>query len=248
MKQFHLALAIFWMTYMSNGFSQDKESGVETVSAKDKVLSLKSKNEMPRLTQTSKVPIFSPEFDWEDQKRIVRQLNSVSLAIDDELWPELVKNLCNDDYCITYDVDNGETVNSTVGGACENLILATLVTGYYGEIQPPSKEALRDLRRPAEVGSVVELENWLSKNSGLRIYELQILMCRSAIEKLLQPKIVPSVSAELKQSWINSIKERIKMLEESKQHRRPNWFARGSMELYTEKDAASLRLLYQDKP
>ena len=64
------------------------------------------------------VPIFDKKYDWAEYHRVWKVLRE--LATDAEvLWPELVKHLDDDRYCMTGVTFSDSTFNWTVGDACQ---------------------------------------------------------------------------------------------------------------------------------
>ena len=93
---------------------------------------LVNRNPVPKLvgTQGEARPIFDVKYDWAEYHRVWDALRELAPNAE-TLWPELVKHLDDDRYCMTAWTFSENTHNLTVGEVCRQLISDSLSEAYY---------------------------------------------------------------------------------------------------------------------
>lgn len=159
---------------------------------------LAQRNEAPRLVvvkrRNQRYAQYPPAYDWSEQRRV---LNVLRCAIDDaagDEWDSLLKGLDDHRYALTTVADDDDldqyvmAYNETVGDLCAMLArrrLEHVVRRHLPKVPDP-----RDERFDLEIGIETEEEvaAWLKQRPGKALYELQMDVCKDAIEALDQPK------------------------------------------------------------
>jgi hypothetical protein len=177
------------------------------------VKALASKNPSPDAEGNRGSASVPENFDWSEQERVWAVIGEL-MDRSEEVWPELVEHLDDEDYCITIEVFNGAIHDWPVGIVCQEIIERNLSEAYYRKLEPQSLEVYRKLRSPR---FEIELKDWCEQRKDLKLYELQIEACEWAMKELSKDDEFPRTSAEQRKEWIASVETEIASLKKSKQ-------------------------------
>jgi hypothetical protein len=187
-----------------------------------------SRNKEPKIVETrfgNEVPIFPDKYDWSEQDRVSRALETVIKDTSDELWWRLKKHFHDDRYCLTG--NEGASVemdawNFSVGDLCRHIAEAKLGAPYRRHFIW-LREKLSPPFNPQEV-FWGHRKDW----AGKPLYLIQIAVCRRAIKEMKKAETVmpyadsgerfveePITSAE-KSDFIAAVKKEIKHLKRRK--------------------------------
>jgi hypothetical protein len=159
-------------------------------------------------------PLFDEQFDWKENSRVCQAITTAIKNVE-AAWPELVRHLDDERYCITVHTFSGFTYNWTVGNACRNIMGENLAAAYYQRIQPVSKLAYGRLSIPEVARDVKLLKTWCEERKDLQLYELQMEMCEWAIDQLsVYDPAWPT--RQRAQEWIKAIEKEYRSLNNSK--------------------------------
>src|SRR5688572_19637004 len=131
-------LLILILLYSLPGSAQ--ESKTPALDTRALVESMANRNRPPKHVGMQHTPIFDATFDWREDARVWKALESV-IQRAEEAWPELVNHLDDERYCVTYEAFSGFTYDRTVGEICRTILLRNLSRGYFETVQPQGKEA-----------------------------------------------------------------------------------------------------------
>ena len=182
-------------------------------------------NPVPRLVGSAGEarPIFDVTYDWAEYHRVweaVRELAPKAEA----LWPELVKHLDDDRYCLTAWTFSEYPLNLTVGEMCRKLISDCLSQGYFQHLRPNSLVIHGRMYTPSIARDTKTLEAWCVARSDKPLYELQVEMCGWAIKTLKRSADWPEVPDSRRRAWIAAIEAEIVSLTKSKRAVPSDWF------------------------
>jgi len=174
------------------------------------VAALANQNSAPALIKRRSiaVPIFSPEYDWDEAKRVRKAFLTVVRSESVELWEELVKHLDDKRYSVTMCIDDGPNAfNFTVGSLCRIVAESRLILVSRIHSDPTSRD------RPdvyIDVG-IEDIAKWRKERPKKSLSELQIEVCEKAISTIqmnaeLSDK-VKAIESERIRRTISQIKE-----------------------------------------
>jgi hypothetical protein len=251
---------LLWSTLPNKSIAQASNSPVVQQSpaksqkqkAKDdpkaRIESLVNHNSPPKLVadQGDRIPIFDAKYDWVEYSRVWNAVRELAPHAD-TLWPELVKHLDDNRYCLTVFTFTESTYNWTIGDVCRELIGATLAKPYDRNLSPSSLRIYAAMSRPEIARDAKKLKAWCEERENKRLYEMQIEVCDWAIEVLKLPEFLPSVSKSRREGWIDAIGADAKSLATSKQAVLSAWFRAEEYEPYNSKRAETARNIAAQK-
>ena len=186
-----------------------------TIDTRAMVEALANRNPAPQHVGTRNEPIFDTDFDWREDGRAWKALKLV-IQNAEIAWPELVSHLDDNRYCVTYKSFSGFTYDYTVGGACRDVILINLSSGYFETVQPEGKQPYLALQTPRFLRDPTMLKTWCEERREMKLYELQIEICEWTATDLVNPDVLPDEDLNTRKVWIAGIRRASKSLRESK--------------------------------
>jgi hypothetical protein len=162
----------------------------------DVTKALVARNVPPKLVimETRKLPLFSDNFDWENQSQVRRAFAELgSRALSDLEWKQLLAHRSDKDYSLTMTEDGRYARNYTVGDLCALLIDHNISAGFRMHLP------VRQDGRPIVVSYPrVPIDNETTDSLLL----LQIKGCKEAIENIededQRRKSIELIRSELK--------------------------------------------------
>ena len=202
---------------------------------------LASSNIAPKIV--GGIPDFGTDYSWQEYKRVTTELNTLAKSIHDENWRSIVNCMADDRYCITVKSSTTtQAFNLTVGEYCKMLVRRTLVAGLLDSFDISNEEFIQRVGRYAvtkdfqarlrgfpEVDPPLKLNDWLDKRKDLSIKELQIEVCKNALEAF---KKTESLTLDAKSELTRSLEKSIENIRSWKQHRRASWTIEDTFELF----------------
>ena len=184
--------------------------------ARSLVEALVNRNPAPHLVGPEHCqPIFDKTFDWAENQRVWDAV-PVLIRRAESAWPELVRHLDDDRYCMTLESWSGFTYNWTVGKMCHEIVSRNMAEAYYRNIRPLTKIVHLRLSRPEVANNTTMLKSWCQKRSAKRLYELQIESCQWAITELKAGVLDDQLPQLPQREWIAAIEAEIESLQASK--------------------------------
>ena len=159
--------------------------GKSSAGAREIVEALANRNHPPKHVGEFHEPIFDAKFDWREDERVWDALDLATKHAE-EAWPELVKHLNDDRYCVTYESFSEYTYDFTVGRVCRVIILRSLSAGYFSGVEWRTKKAYLTMETAGFLRDPKTLKAWCEKRRDKKLYELQMEMCewaKTEIEK-----------------------------------------------------------------
>lgn len=203
---------------------------------------------IPDAVPPCRIPLFDAEFDWRENDRVWRAV-SVLIEHAEDAWPELVKHLDDERYCITIEVSSSFTYNWNVGDMCREIIGRNLAEAYYRNIQPLTMPVNAQLRRPQVARDKKMLKSWCEERNKKKLYELQIETCKWAITQLRKPENnLRGVSNLRLRTWIAAIDADIESLRESGTAVGFDGFGPEELVPYSREKADRMRERYHRRP
>ncbi len=159
------------------------EQMFEAMASRNKEPAILEESEVPSKHFYSNVPVVSAGYDWDEQDRVRKAVNTVRENISDEMWWQLRHHINDQRYSLTIVFDEGINVrNVGVGEFCRELTQAWLREAYRKHLPTVSG------RLPTDFGP----EAIVSKNEkqwdGRPISELQIAVCEEAVKQFTMLK------------------------------------------------------------
>jgi len=187
----------------------------ESLDARAMVEALANHNQAPKLVGEGHDPIFGTKFDWPENDRVWK---AISLLVEhaEDAWPELVRHLDDERYCITLKAWSGFTYNWTVGEMCREIIGRNLAEAYYQDLRPLTMDVHAKLAGPAVARDIKKLKLWCEERSKKKLYQLQMETCEWAIAQLRKPDEFPRVSRLRLRAWIATIEADMESLDQTK--------------------------------
>lgn len=143
--------------------------------------SLASKNTAPRLTRNNVIyePSFARDYDWKDQRRVLKELNALAQCDDPELWDILIAHGEDQRYSFTARRFGPNAYNFSVGSACRMLAGEQLL--WIGRMNSdPDSRGKPDVI--VNLG-LRDLAKWRSERREKALWELQVeLLDQAALE------------------------------------------------------------------
>jgi hypothetical protein len=159
------------------------------------VESLATRNPKPEIVVVRKgnvdprnfVPLFSPDYDWVEYRRVVDVFLQLAKSDSPELWEELVKHIHDDRYALTMQ-DDWDVANWSVGKICARLAWprVNIVSEYHSD--PTSRDRPDVFIDPG----IRDLPAWRKSRAEKSLYELQVEVCERTREKLADIKGLPN--------------------------------------------------------
>jgi len=175
------------------------------------VAALANRNPVPELIKRRRaVPIFSPEYDWDEAKRVRKAFYAIVRSESVELWEELVKHLDDKRYSITLCLDDGPgAFNFTVGRICRIVAEDRLILVSRIHSDPDSRDR-RDVY--IDVG-IEDIAKWRKERAKKSLAELQIEVCEKAISTI---QMNADLSDKVKSAECERIRQTISKIKETK--------------------------------
>ncbi len=195
-----------------------------------------SRNKAPKLVgePPSAYPIFSEQFDWNDQSRV--RAAALALAQDgsNDLWGCLVEHFHDTRYSATCELDECYPENWTVGSVCiiiaENKLQCAYLrhlkpggTSHYGgptfnHVSEDTKEFLpdsvqRDLHYVPFLRNNDKLAAWYRARKGKPLFELQIEICEWAIKRAEDAQ---GAADKPKKKFVAAVRNEVESLKKNK--------------------------------
>jgi hypothetical protein len=187
-----------------------------------------SRNKEPKIVCTGRnedVPVFADKYDWSEQARVARALESVVKDSSDELWWRLQDHFDDGRYCLTGESESSVEMsaeNLSVGTFCHHIAVEKLGAPYLRHLAV-DEERIHPQFAPQQVFWEHQ-KDW----AGKPLYLIQIAVCQRAIEQM--EKAVGTVSvghgeresrgrdftAEEKSTFAKQMKKEIEQLRQTK--------------------------------
>jgi hypothetical protein len=195
-----------------------KPSEKASVDVRALVEALANRNPVPNLVgKDHPKPIFEKKVDWLEDDRVWMAI-PVLVRNAEDAWPEMVKHIDDQRYCITLETtESGITYNWTVGDMCRYIVAGNLAAAYHRNLRPLTEQARARLGWPKVARDRKKLKAWCEERSKKQLYELQIDSCQWAITELRALDGYTRVSRIRARAWIAAIEAEIESLQESKQ-------------------------------
>lgn len=205
-------------------------------------------NPVPRLVgdKGQRDPIFDVKYDWAEYHRVWMALRELAPKAE-ALWPELVKHLDDERYCMTALTWSDNTHNLTVGDVCHELISNILSNAYYQHLKPNSLDIYGRMGRPDIARDKKKLKSWCEARRDKPLYELQMEACEWAVKRLTKSEDLPRVSNSTRRAWIAAIKAEIQSLTKSKLAVPSEWFRGEEYFSFSAAKAQDIRKRHQRK-
>lgn len=225
----------------------------EKIDARALVEALANRNPSPKLVGSRHQPIFDPKFDWKEDER-VWDASKLLIRHAEAAWPELVRHLGDERYCITLKWWSGHTYTWTVGRMCAHIISENLSAGYYRTLMGPAgarnvyaRNVHSRMSQPEITDDSETLKEWCQKRNKKELYELQIELCEWAIQELKKPDDRPLGSPLRVRAWIATIEADIEALRQSEMAVRYGGFTGEEAFPYSKEWADEFREEYRKK-
>ena len=186
-----LSLSAAFVAVLAIAAAAAKEAQPDKNDAKrlDRLIdTMASRNKEPKIVLASgyEVPVFADKYDWSEQDRVSRAVETVIKDTSDELWWRLKKHFHDGRYCLTGNEEafqEMEAWNFSVGELCRHIATEKLGTPYRRHLMANEGRIL--FFEPQEVF-------WLHKKdwAGKPLYLIQIAVCRRAIKEMEKAKTV----------------------------------------------------------
>ncbi len=204
---------------------------------------LASRNPAPKIVQLdiSHLPIFVPDYDWNDETRVRQTLSKIYNDPSEAMWEELVNHIPDKRYALTYFWDDHYTINGTVGDWCETIVQWRL----YGPVGQYDLSSEREGRSIHLVDDVYDhLIEWRKARAHKPLVDLQIEICELSIKRI---PAVEDLTPEEKRTMIKQVTAQMESL---KRTRKPLMFEGGSLDSiggYNARRAQEIRDKYAKK-
>lgn len=140
-----------------------------------------SKNKAPELIEVepfeTEGPLVSADYDWVEQDRVTKAIETVWKDKSDEMWWCLYKHIGDKRYAMTLVFDSVvNSKNVDVGDICDAIAMPTLCEPYVRHL--PSVPG----QLPASFSPTNAVD--MKKFAGKPLYEIQIVVCEEAIRQM----------------------------------------------------------------
>jgi hypothetical protein len=224
---------------------KDINIGVANKDISNMIENLVNHNPEPRLVEKGGSPLFDDNFDWGEQQRIQKSAIPTLIKNAEEAWPDLVKHLDDERYCITAISISDYTHNMTVGYICRKIIAENLAAAYLSNMNITKKSVYARFGWPS-IASERILKEWCEKRRDKKLFELQIEMCKWAIEELKKSEYDKLVTQEERQKWIKSITSEIVVLQKNQKAVPYNGFGAEEFVFYSKEEAEDIKKSIQN--
>lgn len=181
---------------------------------------LANRNQPPKLLdiQEDALPLFSENYDWDEQQRVRRAISALWCSLSPELWEELLKNEDDNRYSLTVMIipETGSAKNYSVGDWCRELAYYSLINAFTQHLTPRSEPTGGPEGYPVYVEVGVESDDlvvWRKRRMSKSLYELQIELCEVAIKAM--PAVI-GASDDQKAAMTEKIQAEIERLNATK--------------------------------
>lgn len=178
---------------------------------------LVSRNAPPEMVRikvgAAKLPLFPADYDWEEQARILTLSGHLTTNDDPRLWEHYLRHMDDKRYAVTVGTEPGHYAeNYSVGDICYEAAWARLDFAMVHLKQIPGEQ--HDVIR-LDLGNTV-LTKWRKERATKRLYELQIELCETALEKVA---VEDGLSQEAKERISKELREKKSLLVKTKEPR-----------------------------
>jgi hypothetical protein len=215
-----LAFAVFSMITSSCAAKEkdepqksDRQKTKEYEKLIDALVNHNPKPEIVRPTIRT-VPIFDKGYDWEEQERVLRAIHTLAAQTNPEMWEVLVSHDNDDRYCLTFGDENRYADNESVGYFCGDIAYNQLMFPVERNLERINLERQAKGLHVVVLGGVESLKKWRESHSNMLYYELQIEVCKIALEELAGIK---GVSEKAKEDCRTRLKAEIDTLKRTKE-------------------------------
>jgi len=176
--------------------------------------SLASTNARPFLVehQGRDVPLFPPDHNWEEERRVAGVLAQLNSIESEALWEELVEHVDDKRHALTMAFDGGHAVNYTVGQLCWELAIGRLHAGAIVALEPNSD---RRTHPYLDLGYEKDLKRWRRERARYSLLELQIQLCELSIKLAESSDKIPDWAK------VNHRKRMTEIIDELRQTKKP---------------------------
>lgn len=214
MRMFIL-LQLLFACSMSVVHAADKEKQIDPAKF---IEGLVNRNPAPKFqkigTSGSLEPVFEETYDWKEKSRVFQEVRGLTDHTE-VLWPELVKHLEDDRYCIDLAGDGGFHTY-TVGEVCRKIVIDALGQSYQQFVPRRTKTAVGRYSRPMGLVEAKEIKKWCDDRKDKKLYELQIESARWAIDELKKAPADQWVTVQERDDWIAKIEISVQELQKTK--------------------------------
>src|SRR5205823_3344939 len=124
-------------------------------------------------------PLFSEDYDWQEDKRVREVAHQLSRQHSDALWLGLLNHVDDERYAISYDF-NGNTKIKTIGDLCWSKANNDIQWPYRQFIPMDPDTGFR-LYTLEVLLSPDDLKEWFAKHKDIPLYQQQLELCELAI-------------------------------------------------------------------
>jgi hypothetical protein len=194
-------MRLAWIVILFTSFSQTAAGEPKPAAATpaQMVDAIANRNQPPKLFDQGRPPtlaLFPETYDWEEEKRVQKAIEKLYQDTSVELWDELVRREGDSRYSITLaDRDIGDAYIISVGGVCSELAYSRL-TGVF-QRHLPAHPGGTGVRVSLEISSINDLAAWRKERKDWPFYQLQIEVCKEAVEEVAKIENVPQQVKDL---------------------------------------------------
>jgi hypothetical protein len=188
-------------------------------------------------------PLFSEDYDWQENRRVIDVLNELEKQDKECLWYCIMEHLDDKRYCLTFNF-NGEDRIASIGVLCHTSAAGQLAAAFLGG---PGSRMPSILFHWRSVGPDDDSIAWRRDHKNIPLYKQQIEMCEAVIKRIQTSDYISKYVPESEESkYVEFIKGQIEKLEREK---RPifSWLGTltwGIEERYNAKKAEEIRSAY----
>jgi hypothetical protein len=171
---------------------------------------LVNRNPQPTLVKFgyAEEPLFAPDYDWEEQRRVRTAFTAITREESPELWEQMLKHLNDQRYAITMRNNGPNASNYSVGDLCKLVTSARLLFASAWHSDPDSHD-----RNDVWLNlGVNHLARWRAERAEKNLCELQIEICERALvevdrmkDKDLPARAKPPIREKLR-AWVNELR------------------------------------------
>ena len=176
---------------------------------------LVNKNPKPKLVEIPPeyLPLFSTDYDWDEERRVRELLRSLNKVPGNDTWPYLLRHTSDAQYCACFDADGSAKI-LTVGDLCrevvrDDLTHVLLISPPLDTLDPPGRREWTKNWRP----NVSFDKEWRAKNGEKKLYELQIEMLQWL---MTEAPGMATLTDEYRMNLINKVQAAIDDLRKTK--------------------------------
>jgi hypothetical protein len=186
---------------------EDKKPNAKTPSAAEMVGAIVNRNQAPKLVKwpgmfpDTEVAVYPEAYDWKEEGRVRTALQALSEDRRAEVWEEMVRRGNDPGYCVvSTDGQEGSASLETIGMVCRELAYWRLVAAFQKHLPTTDGRRVR-----LDIGvNVGRLTEWRKARADKSLYELQIEVCKKALQELAREKDLPKRKKELARQEIET--------------------------------------------